>query len=39
MPRVTKSLTAKAKHKRVLKALKDIMVLEAGYLKQQNNQA
>ena len=39
MPRVTKSLTAKAKHKKFLSANKRvIMELEVGYLKLQNNQ-
>ena len=38
MPRVTKSVTAKAKHKKVLMLLKDIMVLEVDYLELPNNQ-
>ena len=37
MPRVTKSVTAKAKHKKVLSLLKDIMVQEVDYIRQQNN--
>ena len=32
MPRTTKSVTAKAKHKKVLSATKGIMVLEVDYL-------
>ena len=38
MPRVTKSLAAKAKHKKVLKPQKVIMVLEADFLKLLSNQ-
>ena len=37
MPRTTKSVTAKAKHKKVLVLLKGIMVLEVDYLGQLNN--
>ena len=37
MPRVTKSVTAKAKHKKVLQATKVIMELEVAYLKLLNN--
>ena len=38
MPRVTKSLTAKAKHKKVLNLQKAIMVLEVDYSKLLSNQ-
>ena len=38
MPRVTKSLTAKAKRKKVLNSTKVIMVLEVDCIKLQNNQ-
>ena len=39
MPRVTKSVTAKAKHKKVLSKLpKVIMELEAGFIKLLSNQ-
>jgi len=37
MPRVTKSVTAKAKHKKVLVLPKVIMELEVGFLKLQSN--
>ena len=38
MPRVTKSVTAKAKHKKVLNSTKKgIMELEADYIKQLSN--
>ena len=38
MPRVTKSVTAKAKHKKSLRLQRAIMQLEVGFLKQPNNQ-
>ena len=38
MPRVTKSVTAKAKHKKVLNATKVIMEQGADYIKLLNNQ-
>ena len=38
MPRVTKSVTAKAKHKKVLNLLKVIMEPEVDCIKLQNNQ-
>ena len=37
MPRVTKSVTAKSKHKKYLVPLKAIMGLEAGFIKLQNS--
>jgi len=37
MPRVTKALAAKAKHKKVLKRLKVTMVQEVGYLRLLSN--
>ena len=38
MPRVTKSVTAKAKHKKVLKATKGHYAARSRLLKQPNNQ-
>ena len=38
MPRVTKSVTAKSKHKKVLKPQRAIMELEVDFIKQLNNQ-
>ena len=37
MPRVTKSVTARAKHKKVLKALKDTLEREVDFIKLLNN--
>ena len=37
MARVTKSNTAKKRHKKVLSATKTIMVLEVDYIKQPSN--
>ena len=37
MPRVTKALAAKAKHKKVLKSTKGHTVLEVDYLELPNN--
>ncbi len=37
MPRVTKSVTAKAKHKKVLSATKVITALEVDYLELQSS--
>ena len=38
MPRVTKSVSAKALHKKVLSATKGIMEPEVDYIKPQSNQ-
>ena len=38
MPKTTKAVTAKAKHKKVLSSTKATMVREVGYIKLQNSQ-